>query len=98
MVVRVARFRDQPERFADGRYRWVFDALVRTPGFHAAYDVVEASTGDALSIGVFDDLESMRAAEQAVGDERRRLGIAAHPPDEVVVWDVAETAVSGAAG
>jgi hypothetical protein len=58
----------------------------------AAYDVVEPSTGDALSIGVFDDIESMRAAQEAVGDERRRLGIAAHPPDEVVVLEVVESA------
>jgi hypothetical protein len=93
MLVRVARFRDQPERFAEGRYRWVFDALLASRGFQAAYDVVDPSTGDSLSIGVFDDIESMRAAERAVGDERRRLGIAAHPPDEVVVWDVVESAV-----
>ena len=93
MVVRVARFRRQPERFAERRYRWVLDALLPSPGFRAAYDVVEPSSGDSLSIGVFDDLASMRAAEQAVGDARRGLGIAASPPDEVIVWEVVDSAV-----
>jgi hypothetical protein len=93
MVVRVARFRQQADRFAEGRYRWVLDALLGSGGFHAAYDVVEPSSGDSLSVGIFDDVESMRAAEQAVGDARRRLGIPASPPDEVVVWTVVEHAL-----
>jgi hypothetical protein len=93
VIVRVARFRRQPERFAGGRCRWVLEALLGSSGFQAAYDVVEPSSGDSLSIDVFHDLGSMRAAEQAVGDARRALGIAASAPDEVVVWDVVESAV-----
>jgi hypothetical protein len=94
MVVRVARFRHQPERFTGGRYRWVLDALRDCDGFHAAYDVVDPSTGDSLSIGFFDNVASLRTAEKMVGKARRRLSIAASPPDEVSIWDVVDQALS----
>jgi len=66
MVVRVARFRQQSERFTGGSYHWVLDALRECEGFHAAYDVVDPSTGDSISVGIFENAESLRTAEEMV--------------------------------
>jgi hypothetical protein len=37
-------------------------------GFRIAYDLVDPVTGDSLSFGIFDDENSVRAAERRVGE------------------------------
>jgi hypothetical protein len=92
MVVRVARFRQQPERFTRGDYHWVLDAIRKLDGFEAAYDLVDDRSGDSISVGVFENEEAVRTAEEQVGVARRALGIAASPPDTVEIWRVVDQA------
>lgn len=88
MVVRVARFIRQSERFAKGEYQWVLEAIRTVDGFVAAYHVVDDASGDSISISVFASEEAARSAERAVGVARERLGRDASPPDEVQIWRV----------
>jgi hypothetical protein len=61
-------------------------------GFVDAYHVVDPSTGDSISISIFDREHCARAAEAKVSEARGRLGIATSPPDEVDIWLVVDRA------
>jgi hypothetical protein len=88
VFARIATFRGRPDRFEPERYAWVLETIAEADGFEIAYHVVDRESGDAISISVFDSVEQLQAAEAAVGDARRRLGIAASPPDEVRICEV----------
>lgn len=94
MVVRVARFIRESERFATGEYRWVLEAIRTVDGFVAAYHVLDDESGDSISISVFASEEAAKSAERAVGVARERLGRDASPPDEVHLWRVLDSVVS----
>jgi hypothetical protein len=63
--------------------------------------VVDPSTGDSISISIFDREDSARAAEAEdsaraaeakVSEAPGRLGVPASPPDEVDIWLVVDRA------
>jgi hypothetical protein len=78
MVARIARFRQQPERFTKGGYRWVLDAIRESDGFVDAYHVVDPSTGDSISISIFDREDSARP--QRLRSAKRGAGSASRHP------------------
>jgi hypothetical protein len=90
MVARVARFKQQPERFTSGDYRWVLDVISRADGFEAAYHLIDEENGDSISISIFKNEDAARTAEEQVGHARQRLGVTASPPDAVEMWRVVD--------
>jgi hypothetical protein len=92
VIARVARFTSQPQRFTSGEYRWVLETIREVAGFRAAFHFVDESSGDSISVSVFETEDAARSAEQAVGAAREKLGKEASPPDEVRTWRVVDRA------
>lgn len=88
MVVRVARFGNQPDRFTTGEYKWVLDTIKTCHGFVAAYHLVDDETRDSMSISIFENEDAARSAEEQVGVARERMNKQASPPDEIHIWRI----------
>ncbi len=50
---------------------YVLEAIRLVPGFRGVYHLADDTTGDALSVSLWESEESARAGEQAVGGPRR---------------------------
>ena len=89
MVIRLATFEGQPDRFAEGHgYRYVLEAIKDVNGFVSAYHVRDAATDRALSISVWESEEAANAGEAAVNDARLRLAIEGSPPTSISYGEV----------
>jgi heme-degrading monooxygenase HmoA len=93
VIARVGYFADFD--LTDRQY--VLEAIRLVPGFRGVYHLADETTGDALSVSLWESEESARAGEQAVGEARRAGGHGGPGPVRTqtfqVVRSIAETGV-----
>jgi hypothetical protein len=88
MIVRIATFPGQPDRFTTGHaYRYVIETLRDTPGCVAAYHL--AGADNAVSVSIWDDEQVMAEGEARLAEVRDSLDIPSSPPPEVARYTVA---------
>lgn len=91
MIARVGVFEGSPDRFKDGSYVWVKEAVEQVPGFKGLLHLTGVDgTGRALSISLWDDEESATAGDAAVRKKREEVGVSPAPPTGVEMYDVVE--------
>jgi quinol monooxygenase YgiN len=84
MVIRVATFNEKPEAHQDEALMAEFRAWMKSqPGFRAAWHTSDSKTGKALSISVWDDMESL-VALKAQTFPGKQINL---KPDKVEVFD-----------
>lgn len=91
MIARVAVFEDSPDRFRDGTYAWIKDAVEQVSGFRGLFHLAGSEgTNRSLSISLWDDVEAAEAGETAVGVKRQEVGVTPAPPTRVETFEVVE--------
>ncbi len=84
MMARVATFPSPPP--SDNR--WVLEILESSPGCVCCYHIYDAERDIGVSVSVYDDEQSLQAAETAVTARAREIEWQAPPPDEVRTYEV----------
>jgi hypothetical protein len=70
VIARVAVWEPMPD---DDR-QWVIDAAQTVPGVLDAYHLVDPSTGDGLSIALFEDFVDVGAVKSAIAKKAEEIG------------------------
>lgn len=89
MIARVGVFEGSPNRFKDGSYMWVKEAVEEVPGFRGLLHLTGVEGTDrALSISLWDNDESAAAGDAAVRKKREEVAVSPSPPTAVEMYDV----------
>ena len=77
MLARFATFNSAPSDLDDPRLRLLREKVKATPGFVAGFHMLDATTGKAYSLGVFEDEQAVRAAQEALAERPldHRVGV-----------------------